>query len=96
MLRCSRVQKKRVKEHFVLVGHGTYTPGTATYSQMDYMLKVAGFGNFMWGPSKAIHQLNHVGTTESGKKQRCDTRSLYVCSQRPRQKQYCRRMAGDA
>lgn len=35
-----------------MVGHGTYTPGTATYSQMDYMLKVAGFGNF------------HVGTIE--------------------------------
>ena len=52
MLRCSRVQRKRGKEHFVLVGHGTYTPGTATYSQMDYMLKVAGFGNF------------HVGTIE--------------------------------
>ena len=44
--------KKKGKEHFVLVGHGTYTPGTATYSQMDYMLKVAGFGNF------------HVGTIE--------------------------------
>ena len=44
--------KKKGKEHFVLVGHGTYTPGTAAYSQMDYMPKAAGFGNF------------HVGTIE--------------------------------
>ena len=44
--------KKKSQEHFVLVGHGTYTPGTAAYSQMDYMLKAAGFGNF------------HVGTIE--------------------------------
>lgn len=44
--------KKKDKEHFVLVGHGTYTPSTATYCQMDYMLKAAGFSNF------------HVGTIE--------------------------------
>ena len=29
--------KKGAKEHFVLVGHGTYTPSTAIYSEMDYM-----------------------------------------------------------
>ena len=34
--------KKATKEHFVLVGHGTYTPSTAIYSQMDYMLKAGG------------------------------------------------------
>ena len=39
-------------EHFVLVGHGTYTPSTAIYSQMDYMLKAGGLTNF------------HVGTIE--------------------------------
>ena len=44
--------KKATKEHLVLVVHGTYPPSTAIYSQMDYMLKVAGFGNF------------HVGTIE--------------------------------
>jgi len=44
--------KKVNKEHFVLVGHGTYTPGTAIYSQMDYMLKASGLANF------------HVGTIE--------------------------------
>lgn len=44
--------KKKDKEHFVLVGHGTYTPSTATYCQMDHMLKAAGFSNF------------HVGTIE--------------------------------
>lgn len=36
----------------VLVGHGTYTPITATYAMMDYMLKAQGFGNY------------HVGTIE--------------------------------
>lgn len=36
----------------VLVGHGTYTPITATYAMMDYMLKAKGFGNY------------HVGTIE--------------------------------
>lgn len=44
--------KKATKEHFVLVGHGTYTPSTAIYSQMDYMLKAAGLTTF------------HVGTIE--------------------------------
>ena len=32
--------------HVLLVGHGTYTPVTATYSQMDYMLKAAGHSRF--------------------------------------------------
>ncbi len=44
--------KKAAKESFVLVGHGTYTPSTAIYSQMDYMLKAKGLKNF------------HVGTIE--------------------------------
>lgn len=44
--------KKAVKENFVLVGHGTYTPSTAIYSQIDYMLKSKGLTNF------------HVGTIE--------------------------------
>ena len=37
--------KPKVQEHFVLVGHGTYTPRTAVYSQMDYMLKASGHSN---------------------------------------------------
>lgn len=32
----------RKKAHVVLVGHGTYTPATATYSQMDYLFSVQG------------------------------------------------------
>lgn len=39
-------------QHFVLVGHGTYTPSTAIYSQMDYMLKANELTNY------------HVGTIE--------------------------------
>ena len=40
------------KAHVVLVGHGTYTSATATYSQMDYLLKADG------------HPLFHVATLE--------------------------------
>jgi sirohydrochlorin cobaltochelatase len=36
----------------VLVGHGTYTPVTASYAMMDYMLKAKGYSHF------------HVGTIE--------------------------------
>ncbi len=42
----------RKKSHVVLVGHGTYTPATATYSQIDYMFTALG------------HPLFHVGTLE--------------------------------
>lgn len=42
----------RKKAHIVLVGHGTHTPATATYSQIDYMLSSAG------------HTLFHVATLE--------------------------------
>lgn len=34
------------KEHFIFVGHGTYTPSTAIYSQMDYIFKSKGYDNF--------------------------------------------------
>ena len=40
------------KAHVVLVGHGTHTPATATYSQIDYMFPAQG------------HPLFHVGTIE--------------------------------
>ncbi len=40
------------KAHVVWVGHGTYTPVTSIYSQIDYMLKEKGFENY------------HVGTIE--------------------------------
>lgn len=38
--------EKGARQHFVMVGHGTYTPATAVYSQVDYMFKQLGFGNF--------------------------------------------------
>lgn len=44
--------KLQPAQNFVLVGHGTYTPSTAIYSQIDYMLKANGLTNF------------HVGTIE--------------------------------
>lgn len=51
-LKATLPEKEAAKEHFVLVGHGTYTPSTAAYSQIDYMLKAGGLTNF------------HVGTIE--------------------------------
>lgn len=44
--------KKQEKGSVVLVGHGTYTPSTATYAMMDYMLKAKGLKNY------------HVGTID--------------------------------
>lgn len=43
---------KKAKRDFVLVGHGTYTPSTATYSQLSYILQDKGMTNF------------HIGTIE--------------------------------
>lgn len=40
------------KGSVILVGHGTYTPSTATYAMIDYMMKAKGMDNF------------HVGTIE--------------------------------
>jgi sirohydrochlorin cobaltochelatase len=44
--------KQAAESHLVLVGHGTYTPATATYAMMDYIFKAKG--------STRIH----VGTVE--------------------------------
>jgi sirohydrochlorin cobaltochelatase len=44
--------KQAAESHLVLVGHGTYTPATATYAMMDYIFKANG--------STRIH----VGTVE--------------------------------
>lgn len=45
-------QEYTQKGDIILVGHGTYTPSTATYAMLDYMLKDKGINNF------------HVGTVE--------------------------------
>lgn len=37
---------KGLRQHFMFVGHGTYMPSTATYSQMDYIFKSMGHENF--------------------------------------------------
>ena len=44
--------RKPEKGSTVFVGHGTYTPATATYAMLDYMMKARGLKNF------------HVGTVE--------------------------------
>ena len=44
--------RKPEKGSTVFVGHGTYTPANATYSQIDYMMKARGNKDF------------HVGTVE--------------------------------
>lgn len=89
--------KKATKEHFVLVGHGTYTPSTAIYSQMDYMLKAGGLTNFHVGTIEGYPTFDHhAGTTESRESQTCDPHTLHVCCRRPCQKRHCRRVEGDA
>lgn len=45
-------KEKPANGSVVLVGHGTYTPSTATYAMLDYMLKAKGLKNY------------HVGTIE--------------------------------
>lgn len=39
-------KSKGGRQHFVLVGHGTYTPITSIYSQVDYIFKSLGYDNF--------------------------------------------------
>lgn len=34
------------KREMILVGHGTYTPATATYAMMDYIFKIKNHSNF--------------------------------------------------
>ena len=36
----------RQREHVLFVGHGTSTPATAIYSEIDYMLKTEGHSNY--------------------------------------------------
>lgn len=49
----SAITKKGAKEGLtLLVGHGTYTPATAQYAMLDYMLKTKGFKDY------------HVGTID--------------------------------
>lgn len=48
------------KKDFVLVGHGTYTPSTATYAMMDYMFKANGNNNFHVGTVEAYPTLDNV------------------------------------
>lgn len=49
----SAITKKGAKEGLtLLVGHGTYTPATAQYAMLDYMLKAKGFNDY------------HVGTID--------------------------------
>lgn len=42
----------------LLVGHGTYTPTTAQYAMMDYMLKAKGFGNYVVGTIEGYPSFN--------------------------------------
>jgi sirohydrochlorin cobaltochelatase len=44
--RHSAAADAKLKAHVVLVGHGTYTPATSTYSQIDYMFSAQGYPFF--------------------------------------------------
>ncbi len=53
-IKVAEVLNKEISTHkeVVAVGHGTYTPATATYAMLDYVFKEKGLKNF------------HVGTVE--------------------------------
>jgi len=42
-------KKKPAEDAVILVGHGTYTPATAQYAMLDYMLKSKGHTNYFVG-----------------------------------------------
>ena len=42
-------EKSRKKTFTILVGHGTYTPATAQYAMLDYMLQAEGHSDFTVG-----------------------------------------------
>ena len=42
-------EKSREKTFTILVGHGTYTPATAQYAMLDYMLQAEGHSDFAVG-----------------------------------------------
>lgn len=65
--------KKAVKENIVLVGHGTYTPSTAIYSQMDYMLKANGLTNFHMGTIEGYPTFETMLTQLKATKAKCVT-----------------------
>lgn len=55
---------RKKREHVLLVGHGTATPATAIYSEIDYMFKAEGHSNYHVGTiegyptfENALHQL---------------------------------------
>lgn len=47
-------------ESVVLVGHGTYTPVTASYAMLDYMLKSKGLDSFHVGTIEGYPSLDNV------------------------------------
>lgn len=44
----------------ILVGHGTYTPSTATYAMMDYLLKAKGHKEYMVGTIEGYPSFDDV------------------------------------
>ena len=55
----------------LLVGHGTYTPATAQYAMLDYMLKAKGFKNYFVGTIEGYPSFDDATAQikESGSKQ---------------------------
>lgn len=52
--------EERADSPTLLVGHGTYTPATAQYAMLDYMLKAKGFGHYFVGTIEGYPTFDNV------------------------------------
>ena len=84
--------KKR--EHVLFVGHGTGTPATALYSEIDYMLRDAGHANYHVGTIEGYptFELVLAASAQGGQSQKGDARALYVRGRRPCRQRYIQRV----
>lgn len=62
-------EKGREKTFTILVGHGTYTPATAQYAMLDYMLQAEGYSDFAVGTVEGYPTFdNAIGKLKGQKK----------------------------
>lgn len=62
-------EKSKEKTFTILVGHGTYTPATAQYAMLDYMLQTEGYSDFAVGTVEGYPTFdNAIGKLKGQKK----------------------------
>lgn len=88
-----RYQQKmgRKKAATLLVGHGTYTPATAQYAMLDYMLKEKGFKDYSVGTIEGYPSFDTMVAQVKGQwNEKSLVDAIYVCRRRPCEKRYRR------